>query len=46
LVLQNRSYRRFFQDVAVEMDTLRELADLARLSASAGNRQPLKYILS
>jgi len=28
------------------MATLRELVDLARLSASTANRQPLKYILS
>ena len=28
------------------LDTLRELVDLARLSASAANKQPLKYILS
>lgn len=28
------------------METLKELVDLARLSASAGNLQPLKYILS
>jgi nitroreductase len=46
LILKNRSYRRFYQDVAIELDTLRELVDLARLSASAGNVQPLKYILS
>lgn len=46
LILKNRSYRRFYQEVAVELDTLRELVDLARLSASAGNIQPLKYILS
>lgn len=45
LVLKNRSYRRF-QEVAIENDTLRELVDLARLSASSGNRQPLKFILS
>lgn len=45
LILKNRSYRRFYQDVAIELDTLRELIDLARLSASAGNVQPLKYIL-
>jgi nitroreductase len=32
--------------VAIELETLRELVDLARLSASAGNVQPLKYILS
>ncbi len=46
LILKNRSYRRFYQDVAVELDTLRELVDLARLSASAANMQPLRYILS
>lgn len=46
LVRRNRSYRRFYQDVALEMETLRELVDLARLSASGANRQPLKYILS
>ncbi|MHC4174119.1 MAG: nitroreductase family protein [Planctomycetota bacterium] len=46
LVIKNRSYRRFFQEVAVERQTLRELVDLARLSAAAGNVQPLKYVLS
>ena len=46
LVLKNRSYRRFYQDVAVDLETLRELVDLARLSASGANKQPLKYILS
>ena len=46
LVLRNRSYRRFHQEVSIEHQTLRELVDLARLSASGGNHQPLKYILS
>ena len=46
LVLKNRSYRRFYQAVPVELETLRQLVDLARLSASSGNTQPLKYILS
>ena len=46
LILKNRSYRRFHQEVAIEHETLRELVDLARCSASATNRQPLKYILS
>jgi len=46
LILKNRSYRRFHQEVAIELETLRELVDLARLSASGANRQPLKYILS
>jgi nitroreductase len=46
LVIRNRSYRRFYQGVEVDSETLRELVNLARLSASAGNVQPLKYILS
>jgi len=46
LVIKNRTYRRFYQQVAIERQTLRELVDLARLSASAGNLQPLKYMLS
>jgi nitroreductase len=46
LIVKNRSYRRFQQDAAVDLQTLRELVDLARLSASAGNMQPLRYILS
>lgn len=45
LVSKTRSYRRFHQDVPVEMETLQELVDLARLSASGANLQPLKYIL-
>jgi len=46
LIEKNRSCRRFRQEVSVEYQTLRELVDLARLSASAGNMQPLRYILS
>jgi nitroreductase len=46
LVARNRSYRRFYQDTAISLDTLKELVDLARLSASGANRQPLKYALS
>lgn len=46
LITKNRSYRRFRQDVAVELETLKDLVDMARLSASAANMQPLRYILS
>jgi nitroreductase len=46
LVEKTRSYRRFAQEVAIEHETLRELVDLATLSASGANRQPLKYMLS
>ena len=46
LVLENRSCRRFREDHVVERATLEALVDLARLSPSAANLQPLKYILS
>jgi nitroreductase len=46
LILKNRSYRRFYEEVDIKLETLRELVDLARNSASARNAQPLKYILS
>ncbi|MTI83123.1 MAG: nitroreductase family protein [Firmicutes bacterium] len=46
LVSKNRSYRRFYQDTKIEKNTLKDLVNLARLSASAGNKQPLKYVLS
>lgn len=46
LVLKNRSYRRFYQEKSIEIDTLRELVDLARLSPSGANKQILRYILS
>jgi nitroreductase len=46
LVRKNRSCRRFHQDVSVDIETLRALVNLARLSASGSNLQPLKYILS
>lgn len=45
LVLKNRSYRRFYQDVCVEDADLRELVDLARLGASARNGQTIRYFL-
>jgi nitroreductase len=46
LILSNRSCRRFDEGFAIERRALEELVDLARLSASAANLQPLKYILS
>ncbi len=46
LVMANRSYRRFKEEKAVGCDTLKELVDLGRLSASGSNIQPLKYIIS
>jgi nitroreductase len=46
LVLKNRSYRRFYQEHPIERETLVELVDLARHSASGNNLQPLKFYLS
>lgn len=46
LILSNRSFRRFDEGFAIKRETLEDLIDLARLSASASNRQPLKYFLA
>ncbi len=46
IITRNRSYRRFHEDVAIDTETLRDLVDLGRLSASGANLQSLKYILS
>lgn len=45
LVLKTRSYRRFDESSRIEYRTLEDLVDLARLSASGANRQPLKFLL-
>lgn len=44
LVIKNRSYRRFTQK-RITSSELRELIDLARLTPSGRNAQPLKYYL-
>ncbi|HOF03184.1 MAG TPA: nitroreductase family protein [Atribacterota bacterium] len=46
LIKKCRSYRRFDENKAIGREELIELIDLARLSSSAANRQPLKYYLS
>lgn len=46
LITRNRSYRRFDEGHAIDAGDLRELVDYARLSASAANLQPLRYVLS
>jgi len=45
LARKNRSCRRFLKD-PVKWETLLELVDIARLSPSAANLQPLRYALS
>lgn len=46
LIKKNRSIRRFKKGFKITKKTLIELVELARLSASAANLQPLKYVLS
>ena len=46
LIVKNRSYRRFYEEHKIDVKDLHELVDYARLSASAANLQPLKYVLS
>jgi len=46
LVQRNRSYRRFDESHRIEESTLLELIDLARLTPSSANLQPLKYLVS
>lgn len=46
LVLRTRSYRRFFQDIPVPTEILREVIDLSRYASSGSNLQILRYLLS
>ena len=46
LVKRNRSYRRFVESETIGMDTMRELVELARFSATGGNQQPIKFMVS
>jgi len=46
IIRRNRSYRRFKEDEPLDLATVRGFVDLARLSASGANMQPLKYIIS
>lgn len=45
LIEKTRTHRRFDEQHDITADTLASLVNLARLSASGANRQPLKYIL-
>ena len=45
LVKRNRSYRRFDQKVRISSEDLHELVELARLTPSSRNAQPLKYMV-
>jgi nitroreductase len=45
LVSRTRSYRRFDEAHVIDYNVLENLVDLARLSGSAANLQPLKYLI-
>lgn len=45
LISKTRSYRRFDESYRIKTKTLESLIDLARLSPSGANRQPLKYLI-
>ena len=45
LISKNRSYRRFYERERISKESLKQWIDLARLSGSARNAQPLKYFL-
>jgi nitroreductase len=45
LLLKNRSYRRFYQDVKITGDELKDMVENVRFTPSAANKQPLKFIL-
>ena len=46
LIIKNRTYRRFYQNVEITEKELFEFIDLARLSSTGANMQQLKYIIS
>jgi nitroreductase len=44
LIFKTRSHRRFDETYRIDAKTIESLIDLARLSPSGANKQPLKYI--
>ncbi len=46
LITKNRSYRRFYGDEIMNFETVKKLINYARLSASSGNIQGLKFFVS
>ena len=45
LVLKNRSYRRFDESYEISKNDLLDLVELARLTPSSVNWQPLRFVL-
>ncbi|KJR42643.1 nitroreductase family protein [Candidatus Magnetoovum chiemensis] len=46
LIKLTRSTRRFYEDAPISKETLLDIIDIARLTPSAANLQPLRYIIS
>jgi nitroreductase len=46
MIMKNRSYRKFMEKQPVPENVLKELVNYARLSASSGNVQGLKFYVS
>jgi len=46
LIKQNRTYRRFYEDIKISESDLLSFIELARLSSSPRNRQSLKFYFS
>lgn len=44
LVQKNRSYRRFYQEKKITKEQILSLLENARLTASGGNKQPIRYM--
>jgi len=45
LIIKNRSYRRFKSEIKLNSEQIEKWIDLARLTASGRNMQPLKYVI-
>ncbi len=45
LLIKNRSYRRFYEGEAIEMQVMRDMVENIRYTPSPANLQPLKFIL-
>ncbi|WP_036612493.1 nitroreductase family protein [Oribacterium sp. P6A1] len=46
IVIKNRSYRGYNEDRKITKEELFDLIDTARITASAANKQPLKYYIA
>lgn len=46
LIMRNRSFRRFNQKHVVRLETLKGFIEVARLTPSAKNLQPIKYAIT